>query len=240
MPLPRQWDTVPEEIARRLGHKRSGRQRAMIADGHLLLILHDVPDKDAQQREGVYFWRQPSGKWESTGKGAGLVTLQAYVEAYELTADSYADWLEKAEDAQDYFDILEQLAPIQHAANSMYNALQAAREGMPDDVDIIDLRDQAYDIERTLSLLYANAKTALDYHIAKKAEHNALLAIESAKKEDKLNALAAFFFPLIALAGVFGMNLKSGLESTTSIFNFWLTLFGGIFLGYIYTRIINR
>jgi hypothetical protein len=42
MKLPQTWN-LPVEIKQRFGQKRSGKQRAMLADGHLLLVLHKAP-----------------------------------------------------------------------------------------------------------------------------------------------------------------------------------------------------
>jgi len=48
MKVPTNWG-LPEEIKRRFGLKGAGHQRAMIAEGHLLLILHELP---LEKREG--------------------------------------------------------------------------------------------------------------------------------------------------------------------------------------------
>lgn len=50
--------------------------------------------------------------------------------------------------------------------------LQAAREAISDDRNVSDLRDPAYDLERTPDLLYMDTKDALDYNIARKAEED--------------------------------------------------------------------
>ena len=44
--------------------------------------------------------------------------------------------------------------------------------------------------------------------------------------------LVALFLPLTAFASVFGMNLPSGLESSSSAL-FWVVLFGGLTLGLV-------
>ena len=54
--LPPNWD-VPEEFRRRLGEK-AGRQRAMLAEGHLLLVLHRPPQKNETERTGRALWRR--------------------------------------------------------------------------------------------------------------------------------------------------------------------------------------
>jgi len=229
---------VPSEIVKRLG-KKVGRQRAMVAEGHLLLILHGVPDLDSKARVGVFFWRKPSGEWESTARGGGLNSLRQHINDYCVVEEKFGEMFWAARRAEDYFDILQGLAPLHHASVSLFDALQAAREGVPEDQDIIDLRDQAYDLQRTLELAYSNAKVALDYHMAKKAEEEARASAESVKAGNRLNTLAAIFFPLMTLASVFGMNLKSGFEDWP-IWMFWLTLSSGIVLGVVVQRCIAR
>jgi hypothetical protein len=49
--LPPSWD-VPQEFRNRLG-KQAGRQRAMLSEGHLLLILHRPPDPHRDKRWGT-------------------------------------------------------------------------------------------------------------------------------------------------------------------------------------------
>ena len=112
--------------------------------------------------------------------------------------------------------ILESVGPLHHAVRNLHATLQAAREAIPDDRDIIDMRDWAYDLERTLDLLQTNTKHALDYH--------------SVQVANRLNVLAAIFFPMTAIASVFGMNLASGLEGS-SVLVFWSVLLIGISLG---------
>jgi hypothetical protein len=90
--------------------------------------------------------------------------------------------------------------------------LQAAREAIREDRDIIDLRDWAYQVERGFALLYTDSKNALDYSIAKRAEEEAKLSRQAVQTGHRLNILAAIFFPLTAIASLFGMNIRSGLE----------------------------
>ena len=60
------WQHLPAEIKERFGQKRSGRQRAMVAEDHLLLVLHKVPQPGKREREGIFFWRKPDGSWDSS------------------------------------------------------------------------------------------------------------------------------------------------------------------------------
>jgi len=51
--LPPGWQ-VPQEFRTRLG-ANVGRQRPMLADGHLLLVLHAPPKPEDQVRVGRFF-----------------------------------------------------------------------------------------------------------------------------------------------------------------------------------------
>ena len=137
--------------------------------------------------------------------------------------------------AEEYFSLLEAIAPMRLATQNLQTALQTAREGVPEDRDIIDLRDWAYDIERTLKLLQENAKNALDYKIAQRAEQQAQLSVESVETGHRLNILAAMFFPLTAISCLFGINVVSGFENTT-LMTFWAIVLGSVVLGLIVRR----
>jgi len=78
--LPSNWN-VPQEFRDRLGNK-VGRQRAMFADGHLLLILHAPPAPDERHRHGRFFWRSPDGTWRSNSLGDGIKSIDKHLEQY--------------------------------------------------------------------------------------------------------------------------------------------------------------
>lgn len=229
MHLPAFVRQLPADIRIRLGQKRAGRQRVMVADGHLLLILHKVPQRDNREREGVFFWRRPDGSWVSEERN-GVTRLMEHVEEYEALELELEHVLERAQDASDYYRLLGRIVPLQHAAQSLYGALQAARESVVTDRDLIDLRDWAYDISRASELLYVNTRHALDYQTAKKAEEEARLSTRGIQIATRLNILMAVFLPLTALASIFGMNARSGLEESMPGL-FWSILFAGVFLG---------
>lgn len=217
MNLPQSWH-LPPEIRARFGQKRSGRQRAMVAEGHLLLVLHKAPQHGVRDREGVFFWRRPNGLWEYSGRGSGLKRLIEHIEEYSAAEQKLAQAYEQARRAKDYMRILENVGPLHHAARNLHATLQAAREAIPEDRDLIDLRDWAYDLERTLDLLQRNTQHALDFH--------------SVQVANRLNVLAAIFFPVTAIASVFGMNLVSGFEGSSTLV-FWSVLLVGIALGFV-------
>jgi len=78
--LPATWE-VPAEFRSRLGEK-AGRQRARMAEGHLLLVLHAPPKKDEPDRKGRLFWRKPDGTWLSNELGGGSAALAKHLNEY--------------------------------------------------------------------------------------------------------------------------------------------------------------
>lgn len=229
--LPHFWNELPNSIRTRFGEKRIGRQRAMIADGHLLLILHRAPQTGKTQREARFFWRKPNGSWQGTG-GDGLVQLAEHLREFDQAEDQLNASYERASSAEDHFRVIEQAVPLARSARNLHATLQSAREAIPADRDLINFRDWAYEIERSLDLLQTSTKNALDFRIAHQAEEQARLGMESLKLSNRLNLLAAIFFPLMALSGVFGMNLPSGLErSSTGVF--WFLFLVGLLAGVI-------
>jgi hypothetical protein len=238
MKLPASW-ALPEQIKSRFGQKTSGKQRAMIADGHLLLVLHIVPKPAERTREAVFFWRKPGGKWEFSGGGVGLQPLIKHIQSYNQAEEQLSEAYEQATTAEDYFHLLENIAPLRLATKNLQATLQAAREGIPDDRDLIDWRDWVYDIERTLDLLYENTKNALDYDIAKRAEEQTKLGMASVAAGHRLNVLAAIFYPLTAISCVFGMNVSNGFENAPAI-AFWMVTLSAIALGLFVRNWVNR
>jgi hypothetical protein len=229
--VPSGW-TLPLEIKQRLGHRDAGKQRAMVADQHLLLVLHKVPKQGTRKRTGVFYWRSPNGDWHYSGGGHGLEKLRSHVKAYGDAEQHLTEQYGQASTSADYFHLLENIGPLRRATENLYLALQAAREAIVDDRNIIDLRDAAIELTRTLELLYADTKNALDYTLAKQAEEQALLSHKAVQTAQRLNILAAVFLPLTALASLFGMNLRSGLEDQSSAL-FWGVLIIGMGLGSI-------
>lgn len=231
MQLPSTWN-LPESIRDRFGEKSLGKQRAMVADDHLLLVLHKAPEKGDRDREAVLFWRKPDGYWECSKGGVAYQQLVNHLKEYNLAEEELSQSYENAQTAEDYFEILEAITPLQIATKNLHATLQTAREEVPEERKIIDFRDWAYEIERGLDILYNNTKNALDFKIAKQAEEQSKFALESLKSEKRLNTLVSIFFPLTAISCVFGMNLTSGLENQNSLL-FWIVFLSGILLGLI-------
>jgi hypothetical protein len=230
MIIPPTW-SLPEAIRARLGQTTYGRQRAIVEEGHLLLVLHQPPAADDSRREGVLFWRNASGDWQFSRGGPGPGALKRHVQGYaELEARLTHDY-EKAADTAALFDLMETLTPLARAARNMYQALQAAREAVKSDMFLIEMRDLAYEVDRNLDLLVEDVRNAIQYRMAREAEEQARLTKEAVSASHRLNILAALFFPLTAIASLFGMNLAHGLDQQRPVI-FWLVFVAGTGLGF--------
>lgn len=236
--VPEFWN-VPEQIRERFG-ETAGRQRAMFADGHLLLVLHAPPSANERERSARLFWRDPEGVWLSNQNGSGAGALRRHLSDYTDLAAGLENILHGADCADDYFQALSEVTPLHRAARNLHSTLQQAREMVSEDKDIIVVRDAAADVERTLELLHLDAKNGLDYTIAQKSEQQSQRSYEMALAAHRLNLLAALFFPITAISSVFGMNLPNGLEGTANSSLFWGILCIGLSFGLMLTKLITE
>jgi hypothetical protein len=233
MKLPDGWE-LPEAITSRLGRRRAGRQRAIAEDGHVLLILHRPPAKDVDEPAGVLFWRDPSAVWRSSerGAGGGLPAMRELLAEYAAQENQLESEHNHSTRAAMRFSVLERLAPLARASTHLYETLQAARTAIGPDPEVLDLRDEAYVIQRSFELLYTEVKHSLEYDIARRAEQQADLSHQAVQSAHKLNTLMALFLPLTAVASVFGMNLPSGIDHLSAN-GFWGVLFAALLLGWL-------
>jgi hypothetical protein len=211
----------------------AGKQRAMVEAGHLLLVLHPVPG-DAPGPAKL-FWRAPDGTWKAAGLGNGIGPLEEHLGEFELHVDDLEERLQRAITAQAWFDVLKAATPLQRTVHHLASALQAAREAV-DDRTLINLRDRAVELDRTLDLLTVEARDALDFVSAQKAEAQAQHGLELARVSHRLNVITATFLPITALASVFGMTMRSGIETWGAPWTFWIVVGGGILLGLFVRR----
>jgi len=230
MIIPPTW-SVPDSIRIRLGQNSYGRQRAIVEEGHLLLILHKAPGPDDRSREGVLFWRNPAGEWQFSRGGPGPGGLKRHIQSYAERETQLTHEFEKAPDVNSLFDLVETLTPLVRAARNMHQAIQTAREAIKGDSFLIEMRDQAYEVERNLDLLLEDVRNAIQHRTARKAEEQARLSEQALHASHRLNILAALFFPLTAIASLFGMNLAHGLNQERPVI-FWLVFVLGCGLGF--------
>jgi hypothetical protein len=218
MIIPPTW-SLPAAIRIRLGQSTYGRQRAIIEEGHLLLVLHKPPGPDDRGREGVLFWRSPAGDWQCNRGGPGPGGIKRHVQTYSDLEGELTAGYEGGLDLNALFDLMEKLTPLVRSARNLHQALQTAREGIRQDPFLIELRDLSYEPMRNLELLSEDVRNAIQYRTARDAEAQACLSRQALQASHRLNILAALFFPLTAVASLFGMNLAHGLnEQQVAIF----------------------
>lgn len=234
--IPKTWD-LPESIRRRLG-PTVGKQRLMNEDGHLLLLLHQLPRaEDDEVRTAMAVWRNPEGEWKSSPVGGGLTGLEAHLATYRTAIHGLDEEVEAAKTARQYFDVMPRMHPMQRSTRNMSDVLQAARQASPDDFRLINLRDQAADLDRAIELVAADAKSGMDFTLAEAANQQAIAAEEANREARQLNRLAAFFLPMATLVSIFGMNPPDSLYRNEQ---FWMVLAAGGMLGFIVHSIIAR
>ena len=220
---------LPATIEARLGEKTYGRQRTIVEEDHLLIILHTPPDPETHKRDAWVFLRKPDGSLMWNGQENGEEKLKRLLKNYAELYERLDDAEEAARSAADLLEVLEALGPLNRASTNLANTLQSARDLIKEDAFLIAVRDEAYEVSRNFDLLLSDAQLALDYRTAKSAEEQHAKADEMARAQHKLNLIAAATFPLMAVAALFGMNLVHGLERTPGIF--WLALMIAVAVG---------
>jgi hypothetical protein len=228
--LPATWD-LPAEFRQRVGEK-AGRQRVMLADGHLLLILHRPPKHNDSDRAGRFIWRKPDGTWQASDLGSGAAVLSRHLTEFADVIDRYDQKEDDATDIAEYHSVLDGMSPVHRTVRNLHATLQEARDKMSGDRDLINARDRAYELERNAELLVTDVRNALQFATARQAEEQAAASHQMAISAHRLNMLAAFFFPIAALTAIFGTNLSHPLEQYLPPPYAFFTIIGsGVLLG---------
>lgn len=232
-PIPHNWD-VPQIFRDRFG-TRAGRQRVMATDGHLLIILHDLPNADDPDTLNArVFWRRPDGTWRSQGSSATTIAaLRAHVEAFVTAIDALEAKAARAASAKDWFDIMHHAAPLHRMVRNQSATLAEARDLVKDDRELIAVRDTAQENERSIELINHHARAGLDYTIAANAEANVRSTEHVVASQHRLNLIAATFLPITAISALLSMNLRHGLEGYNAPYMFWIVAAGAFLLGLV-------
>ncbi len=237
-PIPKKW-AVPEVFRERMG-SHAGRQRTMAAEGHVLVILHDVPDPaEPDQRHAQLFWRDASGKWSST-MGGGIAALNQHLDTFDKVLSDLEERVETANSAKDYFSVLHVVSPTLRSVRNAQRALQQAREAVVDDTALIACRDRAVDLERTADLVRSFAKDGIEFTIARRSEEQAVSSEAQNVSAHRLNMIAALFLPIGAVGSVLGMNLEHGYETASAPFPFWGVTAACFLLGFGVRSLVTR
>ena len=228
--IPENWD-IPASISDRIVEVL-GTQRCLEAEGHLILILHKIPTTDSARRDLRMFWRSPDGTWTSNGLGTGIRALQRHLTEYNERALQLEEKEDSATSAEDFLQIRREVSPIYRSAQHMSATITRAYEMCPDDRGLLICRNLASTVVRTAELLKEDATHGLDFFMAKQAESQALAA-------HRLNLIAVIFFPILAFAAIFGMNLDHGFEHETPLL-FWMVVVIGIVTGVVMKSLIFK
>lgn len=235
--VPEDWK-IPQKIRNRFG-ETAGKQRIMLADGHLVMVLHEPPGPDDVDRKACLLWRDANGKWASSSSGDTSHLLKKHIATFTEKSDALENLLQSASCASDYFGLLQAAAPLHRACRNLHTTLQQAREAVPEEHELIVARDAAGDLERAFELLHTDAKNGLDFMVAQRAEQQSQRSYQMAVSAHRLNVLAAVFFPITAMSSVLGMNVVSGLEFLPGVTMFWTVLTVGLSSGVLLARMIS-
>lgn len=197
---------IEPELASQLSG-RPGHQRCIEGDGELLLVTHEVPRPSVPEREAQFFWKRRDGRWVGPEGTTGLVALEALLDRYAKAIDGHEEVIDEADTAAEVFAILRHAGPLARSSRNLVSALEQVLAIDHDDKPIRALRDRAREIERAAELLYADARITLEFWQAERSEEQALAAARLNRIAFRLNLLAGFFLPLVALGGLFGMNV---------------------------------
>ena len=234
--IPKSWN-VSQTIRHRVGED-VGRQRLIAEDGEILVLLHKVPSaEDKGRREAAMFWCDGQGNWKSSPTSGGRSELRTLVEAYQKRLSELDASLETVDDVEVIHGVIDEATPVARAGRHVSQVISELRQSMRDDLEVLSIRDQAVNMERGGDLLLQDAKSSLDFMIAKNAAVQAKGAQKAAAEAQKLNRLAAFFFPLMTIAAIFGMNKPSEILPNGRII---LIVIFGLMLGAIVRKSLKK
>src|SRR5690606_29193400 len=188
------------------------------------------------ERNGLFFWRRRDGRWLQPG-GPGLDELGDLLERYAKVIDANEELLEKTESSQDLFGILRQTGPLARSSRNLVAALDQALVQEPDDREVRTYRDRAQELVRASELLHNDARETMLFWQAEATEEHAKSADRLGNILFKLNLVTGFFLPLVALGGLFGMNVD--LPDFVQGW-FWLIFCGGLLTGGTLVWIVSR
>ena len=230
--IPKQWQ-VPQIFRDRLGAE-PGQQRIMVEEGQYLIILHQVPTAaDRGNRTAALFWINEQGEWKSTPNSGGIAGLIAHLDEYEERVKTLEQELDASQSASaaDLHKIHDESTPLYRASRHLLAVMQELRKLFPENRKILLLRDSAVNIERASELILADTKSSLEYLIAQSSKIQADAAHQATLEANKLNRLAAFFFPVITIISVLSLkNPGEALKEPSTYIVITLGLVLGLFL----------
>lgn len=225
--LPDHFQIEPE--LREQLSSRPGHQRCVEGSGELLLVLHEVPQPKIPERDALFFWKRHDRVWMQSS-GEGLSELGSLLERFAKAIDIHEELIDEADTAAEIFLILRHSGPLSRSTRNLVQALEQVLTVDADDREIRSYRDRAKEIERAADLLNVDARVALEFWRAERAEEQALSGARLSRIAFRLNLLAGFFLPLVALGGLFGMNVDIP-KFMLPVPMFWVIVCCGILIG---------
>jgi Mg2+ and Co2+ transporter CorA len=216
---------------------RAGGQRCVVGRHELLLIVHDVPEAQCCDRRAVLFWCRKDGVWIDQEGKQGLKKLGELLEHYSAVIDQNQELVEEADTAEEVFQLARIAGPLARASRNLMHAIDQALVHDEDSKELIMFRDRVKDVERAAEFLNHDTRLTLEYWQAERMEKQQAAAERLNVIAFRLNLLAGFFLPLVALGGLFGMNVDLP-KSTRPMF--WLIFGLGLSMGAIILWLVGR
>jgi Mg2+ and Co2+ transporter CorA len=232
--LPAHFEIEPE--LREQFSNRPGHQRCVEGRDELLLVVHEVPQAGIPEREAVFFWKRHDGRWTQPG-GPGLNELGELLDRYALAIDGHEGGLDKVDSAAEIFGVLRHAGPLARSTRNLVLAMEQALAADREDREIRAYRDRARELERAADLLNADARVTLEFWQAERAEEQSRASERLSRIAFRMNLLAGFFLPLMALSGLFGMNVR--IPAFVEPW-FWGIFGGGIATGAVLLWLVGR
>ncbi|BCX49941.1 hypothetical protein HAHE_38490 [Haloferula helveola] len=226
---------LEDDLADQLSN-RSGGQRYVEGETEALMILHEVPQPKIPEREPIVFWRKGSGKWHGPDGEESLRGISRLLDRYQEAIDRHEATIDETEEITEVFSIIRHAGPIARATRNMATVLEKAAEADEDNRTLRGHRDRVRDLQRAAELLYQDAKLTLDFWQAESAEEHQQAAERSNVIAFRLNLMAGFFLPLVAVAGLLGMNVA--IPDFLMPW-FWAIISSGLVLGLIVLFIVG-
>jgi hypothetical protein len=169
-----------------------------------------------------------------------MTVLRRHVAEFAEAVDELEKrWLSAAT-AEDYYLLLLAVVPLHRTLHHLHGVLQQAREALPEERELINLRDQAGDVDRAAELLHGDARNGLDFTVAHQSEQQAQRSYDMAVASHRLNLLVATFFPIATLSAIFSMHLSHGLDVSERPYFFWGLLGFGLLCGLVLSQLVSR
>ena len=232
--LPANFD-VERELLEQFSN-RPGHQRCVEGRDELLLVVHEVPQPAIPEREALYFWKRHDGRWTQSS-GPGLSELSGLLDRYAQAIDGHEEVIDDADTAAEIFTILRHSGPLARSSRNLVQALEQALVADHDDREIRSCRDRARELERAADLLHADARVTLEFWQAERSEEHSRASARLGRIAFRMNLLAGFFMPLMALSGLFGMNVA--IPGFAQPF-FWGILLLGMSIGGVLLWLVGR